>query len=333
MALFLVAGAPRVCASGSPKPTTIGHHQYLKLKTVASANGMHVAQLSSDTVAIENKGGSVLFYPGQRKAVFDGIDVYLNGDLLKAHGDWFLSEVDRRDVIDPLLKPARHLKDYECDRVVLDPGHGGADSGAISPAGHYEKNLVLDISRRTAEILRANNLEVHLTRDVDKDLQLGFRPRIAKNRSADIFVSIHLNAANNKSARGIETFRLTASGFPSVENAAEVQFNPASYEGNGFNGANALLGYHIQKSLLTVTGASDRGLRHARYVVLKNVDCPAVLVECGFLSNRADEQQLASPEYRAKVALGIANGIMQYRAAISRTKLLTSPVEASVPDV
>lgn len=318
--------------SGNPKITTIRHHQYVKLKSLASRYRMSVVDLSAGAVGMEGERNSIHFYPGQRKTVFEGVEVWLNGDLERAYGEWFISDVDRRDIIDPLIDPAKHLKGYDCGVVVLDPGHGGRDPGAVSPGGFYEKRFALDIARRTADLLRSSNIRVHLTRDSDKSLQLGFRPRIAQKHAADVFVSIHLNAAAAKSARGVETYRLTASGFPSVENAGEAQFDPAEYNGNGYNGANTLLGFHIQKSLHQITGSPDRGLRHARFAVLKDADCPAVLVECGFLSNQKEEALLATPEYRQKVAVGIANGITHYRSAVNRAKLLAKPVEPSVPD-
>jgi N-acetylmuramoyl-L-alanine amidase len=330
-ALLAGASAPELRASGSPSMTTVGHHQYRRLKTVAADYDMKLAQLSPDALAIEKRNSSAIFYPGQRKLEFDGVAIHLNGDLAEAHGDWYLAEVDQRDIVDPLLAPAAHLKNHKCELVVLDPGHGGSDPGAVSPSGQMEKSLALDIARRVSDILRANNISVELTRDSDKDLQLGYRPRIAQNRAADIFVSIHLNAADNRAACGIETFRLTAPGFPSVEDASEAQFDSASYNGNGCNGANTILGYHIQKALLNVTGRPDRGLRHARFAVLKDAACPAVLVECGFLSNSEEERLLASPEYRAKLALGIADGIMRYSAAIGRAQLLEQPVAVSLP--
>lgn len=307
--------------AGAPRVKTIEHNEYISIEHIARNHNMHLSQPTNDSLIIKNSTRGMTFHPGQRKTFFHGITVFLNGPIEKAHGKWYVTQVDRKDIVDPLLHPSRHLEGYECERIVLDPGHGGRDPGAASPRGLQEKQLTLDIAKKVARILRSEGLAVHLTRKSDKYLQPGFRPRIAKHEDADIFVSIHLNSAANSTARGIETYRLTASGFPSVQSANEESFNPAKYKGNGYNGANTLLGYHIQSALHSITESPDRGLRHARFAVLKDAPCPAVLVECGFLCNSHEEQLLSSPDYRNRIAAGIATGILRYRSTTKRARL------------
>lgn len=304
-------------ASGRPQSVQIGNEEHIRLDRFAQGEGMRLQQHSPDAVTIDGDGASMTFFPGQRKIAFDGVQVYLNGDLQRTFGGWFLPAIDQTDVIAPLLQPKKHLQGYGCEVVVLDPGHGGSDPGAVSLGGLYEKDIALDISKRVRALLEQEGMEVHLTRDDDRYLQLDFRPRIAARKNADIFVSIHLNAAENGKARGVETYRLTAAGFPSMEGANEAKFAASEHVGNGYNGANTLLGFHIQKSLHSKTASPDRGLRHARFAVLRDASCPAVLVEGGFLSNPAEEGLLATEDYRDKVAKGIANGIISYREAVA----------------
>lgn len=326
LALASVLAAGELMAAGSPPSLQVDGREYIRLKRLADRRGLELDRPAGDKVVLNGGVDSLTLYPGRRRIEYSGVSIWLNGALESVERDWYISAVDERDILDPLINPDAHLKDYDCERVVLDPGHGGRDPGAIAPSGAYEKHLALDIAERTADILRAEGIEVLLTRDRDKFLQLGFRPRIAGNRDADIFVSIHLNAAPSAQASGIETYRLTASGFPSVENAGEKQFDPSKYRGNGYNGANTLLGFQIQKRLCAATGGVDRGLRHARYAVLKNVECPAVLVECGFLSNKREESLLNSGDYRQKLAAGIAAGIRAYRAQTAHARLLAEPI-------
>ena len=305
-------------ASGRPQTLQIGNQEHTRLERFALNEGMRLHQHSPDAITMDGDGMSIIYFPGQRKIVFDGVQLYMNGDVQSALGGWFLPTIDQTDIVAPLLHPDRHLAGYRCEVVVLDPGHGGNDPGAVSPGGLYEKDLALDISKRVRDILEEAGLEVHLTRDDDRYMQLGFRPRIAARKNADIFVSIHLNAAENGKARGVETYRLTATGFPSMEGANETKFAASDQVGNGYNGANTLLGFHIQKTLQSSTGSPERGLRHARFAVLRDANSPAVLVECGFLSNPAEEGLLATEEYRNKVAKGIADGILSYREAADR---------------
>jgi len=327
LALGTVLTADGLHAASSPPAVEIDGREYIRMARLAKRRDLKLDQSNPDMLALTGGEDSLILYPGRRRMEFSGVEIWLNGWLKNHRREWYISEVDERDILDPLIDPDTHLKDYKCETVVLDPGHGGRDPGAVSPSGLYEKDLALDISLRCARILQSKGVEVLLTREHDKYLQLGFRPRIASNRDADAFVSIHLNAAPSAEASGIETYRLTASGFPSVENAGEKQFDPSKYNGNGYNGANTLLGFHIQKHLCAAAGGIDRGLRHARYLVLKSVKCPAVLVECGFLSNTQEENLLNSSEHRQKLAAGIADGILAYRQQIAHARLLAEPID------
>ncbi len=322
LAFAILAVAPRQSlAAGRPGTARIGQHEHINLSRFAKVHRMRLNQHSADHFTLDGGGKSIIFHPGHRRVSYDGIDIYLNGEIQNAFGGWYLSKVDIDDIINPIIAPEKHLAEYRCEVVVIDPGHGGSDPGAVSPNGLLEKDLALDISRRVADILRAEGLEVHLTRDDDRFLQLDFRPRIAKNKNADIFVSIHVNASPNGTARGVETYRLTATDFPSIAGASEAKFASTDLVGNGYNGANTLLGMHVQRSLQKATGSPDRGLRHARYAVLRDSDCPAVLVECGFICNPEEESLLRTAEYRAKIASGIADGILLYRLDVSETEL------------
>ncbi len=193
--------------------------------------------------------------------------------------------------------------------VVLDPGHGGADSGTIGPQNLFEKQIVLDISKRVKRKLNASNVAVRMTRDKDTTLTLQERPKLAARWGADAFVSIHANSATSKRACGIETFVIPGAGFPSTSSNTP---DKKAYPGNNNDAVNTLLAGFIQQGILAQTKAPDRGVKRARFSVLRDANCPAVLVEVGFLSNPTEATQLNTESYRDRVAEGIAQGILTY---------------------
>jgi hypothetical protein len=173
--------------------------------------------------------------------------------------------------------------------------------------------------------LAAAGVRVVLTRDADRFWELEDRPYLAARGGGDVFVSVHLNAAATRTVQGIETFVTAAENHPPTAGTGIGKF-PA-VPNNQFNHSNHVLGNQLQRALVGITRAEDRGLKHARFVVLRNSAMPAALVECGFLSNVQEAQKLATPSYRESVALGIAQGILNYFALVNRAKTeLGAPV-------
>jgi N-acetylmuramoyl-L-alanine amidase len=172
--------------------------------------------------------------------------------------------------------------------VVIDPGHGGPDPGAIGINGIREKDIVLPISLEVASLLEQQGIQVVLTRRDDRDLDLEPRVQIAERANANLFVSIHANAISlsRPDVNGIETYY---------------------YSNDGLR-----LAQTIHNSILQNTVSSDRGVRQARFYVIRNTSMPAVLVETGFVTGRDDAPRLADPGYRSQMAAAIARGILLY---------------------
>ncbi len=188
------------------------------------------------------------------------------------------------------------LPDIERNKfyVVIDPGHGGPDPGAIGIGGLRETEVVLDVSKRVKKLLSEKGVIVRLTRNNEIDLDLPPRVSIANRTDADVFVSIHANASRGKrrDINGLETFYYS-----------------------GWRGR--LLAKKIQKQILKVSpGSPDRGVRQGRYFVIKNTRMPAVLVEIGFLTGRLDARRLEKSIHRQRIAYAITKGILEY---LSRT--------------
>lgn len=171
--------------------------------------------------------------------------------------------------------------------VVLDPGHGGNDPGAVGIGGINEVVIVDPVADRVAELLEANGVSVVLTRTEDIEVDLPPRVDLANRLDANLFVSIHANAIDmsRPDVNGIETYY-----FSEGKNLAEV----------------------IHASLIDATGGPDRGVRTARFYVLRNTDMPAVLLELGFVTGEYDAPRLGDPDYRELLAQAIARGILQY---------------------
>ncbi|MEM6911241.1 MAG: N-acetylmuramoyl-L-alanine amidase [Verrucomicrobiota bacterium] len=170
--------------------------------------------------------------------------------------------------------------------IVLDAGHGGKDRGAYS-ANVFEKHLALDVTFRVDAILRSRGYRVVLTRRRDEYPSLWERVRLANRYSKAVFVSIHFNSARWKpSVQGVETYYYGAD--------------------------DRALAAAIQPKVVSATGAPNRGIKRARFFVLRNSKIPAALVECGFLTNASERKKCMKGYYRQQIAEGIAAGIISY---------------------
>jgi N-acetylmuramoyl-L-alanine amidase len=219
--------------------------------------------------------------------------------------------------------------------IVIDPGHGGGNSGAISRSGVAEKEITLPIAQSLKEALeRAMPVRVLLTRDGDDELDLDERSAIANQNKADLFISLHVNSSFGRTAHGAETFFLSLQA--SDEMAAEI----AAIENEANSGGTAddpltdldlilwdlAQSYHlaesqryarlIQEELNGALGLADRGVKQAPFRVLRGAAMPAVLVELGFLSNPGEEERLQDPEYRTQLVDSLVRATQRYRALV-----------------
>ncbi len=219
--------------------------------------------------------------------------------------------------------------------IVIDPGHGGNQDGASSPAGLLEKNLALAISKKLKARLESDlEAKVRLTRDADQRLHLDERVVLANRQRPDLFVSIHANSMPTATQRrineGIETYFLSAAAsgedakkVAARENAeARQQAKAASTDTLAFILADlqkaethhdsSRLAYAVHESLIAGTGAQDRGVQQAPFYVLMGLEAPAVLIEVGFVSHPREGDQLGQAKYQQLVADSIASGIKAF---------------------
>jgi N-acetylmuramoyl-L-alanine amidase len=217
-------------------------------------------------------------------------------------------------------------------RVVIDPGHGGKDIGATGPSGNKEKDIALQISKRVREKLLAEipDLEVIMTRDDDSTLSLQDRTNVANSSAADLFISIHCNASPIKRVRGVETYTLNithdryAMKLAARENSemgegsiSDLEFILADLAMKSNVDDSVRLGKNVQRSIMKNlhkrwTDVPDLGLKHALFYVLMGNRMPSILVETSFLSNKTEEQRLASAAYQESIADGLVAGVQAF---------------------
>lgn len=212
----------------------------------------------------------------------------------------------------PVSPPAPvHQLPAGFDTVIIDPGHGGNDTGA-SAHGLQEKKISLDLARRLAVELRNLGFTVVLTRDDDTYVSLPDRIKFAQSVPGAIFVSLHCNYAHNASARGFQIYHAETKSpaFP-----ATVVQTSAGLEALAIS--EAQLAGAIKNSLGETLRCDHHEIRTANFFVLRNLDMPALLIECGFLTNPEDAKALTDPAFRTKLTGAIAKGIALYRSSVS----------------
>ncbi|MFC1716067.1 N-acetylmuramoyl-L-alanine amidase [Candidatus Poribacteria bacterium] len=209
--------------------------------------------------------------------------------------------------------------------IVIDPGHGGKDPGAISRNGLQEKQVVLDVATRLKSLLESKgSYQIHLTRETDTYIPLKGRTNFANDKGADVFISIHINSCDRPAARGVETYYLSLA---SDEEARETAALENASSGRTIKDLNNILRYilrgakvkesrelarTVQSQLSQTTGADDRGIKRAPFIVLIGAEAPSILVELGFISNLQDERLLRSEEYKAKLARALMEAMENY---------------------
>ena len=226
--------------------------------------------------------------------------------------------------------------------IVIDPGHGGKDPGALGRGTIHEKDIVLSMSKKIGEVLTARGYTVLMTRDTNHFIPLKERTKFATQHKADLFLSIHANASKSPQAHGIETYYLDVNSTDKASEQIAARENANS--GYSIQELESLLkgliqesksedskrlAEHVQQRLVQVTGGVDRGVKHARFVVLIGAKVPSILIETGFLSNPTEGKKLATSAYQHKIATAIADGVDKFLAQRNETPL----VETQSPDL
>ncbi|MGE5212429.1 MAG: N-acetylmuramoyl-L-alanine amidase family protein [Nitrospirota bacterium] len=307
--------SPIAVASAEWQVIKVNGHDYLSVENISKFYGLPAEVVPSGAkIQSETANHPMEFVSGSREAMINGARSWLCFPVIEQNGQPLVSRTDVAKTIEPLVRPHRVPDVGRVQTVVLDPGHGGHDKGQVSRYG-AEKDFALDVARKLRPILQAKGFRVIMTREGDYFVPLEVRAKIANSARNSIFVSIHFNATNDDpNATGFEIFSFTPRGAPSTSdgNVTERSFN--MQPGSSVDAQSMALSACIYHSVLGQLREYDRGIKRARFAVLRLTKVPAVLIECGFLTEGGESKLISNRNWRAKLAGAIGIGIENYQA-------------------
>jgi len=318
MLVLLLAGRVH-SAQRTAEPTRVAGQKYVRLTDWAKANRFEVSWLKPDeTLQLSNRWSKIVVAVDSREAQINGVRVWLLYPVVAHSGTLGLAQLDAEATLRPLLSPARNQPGARVRTVCLDPGHGGKDPGNEVGSCQEKRHTLLLAKEVRSQLTRAG-LKVTLTRSTDSFVELPARAELARRRSADLFVSLHFNAAeaSRNTVHGAEVYCLTPAGASSTNARGEGE-GGGWFAGNRHNEQNLFLAYQMQKALTQNLAAEDRGVRRARFAVLRDAVMPAVLIEAGFLSHPAEGRQIVTEEYRRRIAHAIVDGLLAYKRVVEQ---------------
>ena len=238
--------------------------------------------------------------------------------LMIASLAWISFHQEKRPAVSRQSKaaPPRSSKPFAV--VVLDPGHGGEDSGAMC-GGVMEKDLTLDLARRVDRLLDSQGIATLMTRIGDSYVSLADRAAFGNRTNDSIFISIHFNEDNKPVASGVETYYAAHQIGSGSKLASWLPFFSRPPSNSPKPESQSLAGF-IQEALVARTRSIDRGTQAKQFFVITNVTSPAVLIEGGFITNKDELSKLATEDYRDQLAAAVADGILRYRDVVSQQK-------------
>lgn len=346
--IFLISGCTTLPIKENIPTYSLNGTTYYALAPLCEVKGISLrydtfsrtANLFKDNHSIDLMVSDNLILVDKRAVLLDHpVDIYQGAIVVPAKF--------KGEILDTLFKPAKASSPRRASpfssiirKVVIDAGHGGHDPGAIGRTGLREKDVNLDIAKRLANRLKADGIEVIMTRNSDRFIPLGTRVNIANNSKADLFISIHSNASRTRSLYGFEVYYVS----PSVSDSSRASYAArnaylnldsscfASQSQNlkailwdmlyTYNRAESIeLSRIICRSAVDNLNVKVLGVKDARFEVLRGARMPAILVEVGFLSNPKEEQSLKDGHYREKLSQSIRDGLCNYAAKAGMTEV------------
>jgi N-acetylmuramoyl-L-alanine amidase len=303
--------------------TVVSGSEYIRLDDWADAAAFDMKWTKTQgMIMLTNRSARLNLTVDSRRAEICGVNVWLSLPVVNRSGVILISLVDVEKTIEPILFP--QTSQGRLKTICLDPGHGGKDKGFVE-GRNYEKNYSLLLAREVAGLLKREGLQVLLTRDSDDYVDLSTRSQLARRQGADLFVSMHYNAAPEHDVRGLEVYCLSPAGVNSSSDGGGKAPHRAE-AGNIHDSQNALLAFEILKSITAGVPLEDRGMKRSRFEVLRDAFMPAILIEGGFMSNASDAKNIYDDAFRKRMAQAIADGILAYKKLVDpppkRTALL-----------
>src|SRR6266536_4872888 len=322
----------------------VSGQDYLSVDNISRFYGLPAGiAASGEKVEFEAAKNRLEFVSGSREVMINGARSWLCFPTIEQNGELLVSRTDVAKTVEPLVRPHRVPNVGKVQTIVVDPGHGGYDKGQVSRYG-YEKDFALDVARKLRPLLLSKGLRVIMTREGDYFVPLEVRAQIANKARDSIFVSIHFNASNDdRNATGFEIFSFTPRGAPSTSDNAAAPSSLSMQPGSEVDAQSMALSACIYHSLLGHIPEYDRGIKRARFAVLRLTKVPAVLIEGGFLTERGESKLIANKDWRGKLAAAVGVGIESYQSlgvkkqppmlvADYRKQTKVAPVEPAVQE-
>jgi N-acetylmuramoyl-L-alanine amidase len=314
--LLLLAGTGP--ANENWKVARIGPVDYVTLDSFKKFYGLKgPAEIDPErSFDLSSALGSMNLKVDSREMRWKGARYWLSHAVRQSEGVTLIPKVDLLKTFDPLLRPNAEIPKRPVLGVVVDPGHGGGDYGTRAARGLSEKTANLDVAKRLVRMLEQAGIPSVLTRTKDRYVDHGVRAALADNRPGYVFVSLHFNEDSKRETAGWETYCLSPQYAPSTSSGGTLRGDEREvWPGNEFDHHNFLLTQAIHRSAVAaMTNApSDRGLKRARFKVLRLARAPSVLVEGGFMSNPREAALMKTEAYREQVARWVLEGILAYR--------------------
>src|SRR5258705_10489763 len=284
-------------ADGEWQVIKVNGHDYLSVDNISKFYELPAEVVPSGAkIQKETADRPLEFVSGSREAIINGARSWLCFPVIEQDGKSLVTRTDVAKTIEPLLRPHRVPDVGKVQTVVLDPGHGGHDKGQMSRYG-AEKDFALDTARKLRPLLQAKGLRVIMTREGDYFVPLEVRAKIANTARNSIFVSIHFNATNDDpNATGFEIFSFTPRGAPTTSDGTAAASSVNVQPGSSVDAQSLALSACIYHSVLGHLREYDRGIKRARFAVLRLTKVPAVRIEGRVLPERG-QTQLISYQY------------------------------------
>lgn len=359
---LLLAGCASQSASLKMDPAlqreviTLNNTQYIPLTRICDVYDLNWKwDPYVKTATIERKGKIVLM-EGSRMMLVNGSEVELDRPVLQSQGTIYVPTSFVKSGLSRIVEslyaskpqsltpPEGTNKKFIIRSVILDPGHGGKDPGAIGVRLHLkERNLTLLVAKKLREELESQGISVSMTRDNDTFIPLPKRTEIANRTGVDLFISVHINASRTRSLNGFECYYLSeatddnARALEALENSSlQLGDTSVTAHSSGVDKAlwdltltenrreSAALASYICRSVEANMEIKNRGIRTARFFVLKGTRMPAVLLEMGYMSNIAEERKMNDGAYWNRMVDAVAKGIIKYKNEYERTEGFTN---------
>ncbi len=295
------------------KVVQIAGRDYLSMRNIAQFYNLEDVRETDKEVMAKSGVRSLRAIKGSAEFFINNLKFILSYPAEQHDGDLCVSRMDLVKLIEPVMRPSRIKNAPPVETVVLDAGHGGHDNGAAGAYGP-EKAFALDVVMRAKALLQGAGLKVVLTRDSDYFVPLDERVRIANRQKNAIFISMHFNHGGE--GTGVEAYTLAPRGVPSMMADGPRVSDLVECAGNVRDAENMALATASHAALVVKTRMYDRGLKRARFVVIRDIKIPGVLLEGGFQSSRFDSKMIATPLYRQTLAQAILAAVENYRKAV-----------------